>query len=273
MNYFDDIEFIHVVKRISNQNSSNLLNPKNWWGIGLMLGEGQVGKIVSDSHPPISLRMPFLYLVRPGDHSGWQVVNGASRENRWFIVSGPRAERMVTALSELLNGSSPAIYLERYTELVMIHQQMLELYQHQMPSQSYLLAICAEEFVGMIYKLKNLKERKFPVYRLISKISEQIFRQPESSFDFKKIARDNHFSYDYFRRCFQKYTGQTMRTFLLQKRLDHALNLLHNSSMRIKEVSDLFGFPRQTDFARFVRRKTGFTPSEIRKQHHWEIEG
>ena len=271
MNYFDDIEFIHVGKRISNQNSSNLLTPKNWWGIGLMLGEGQVGKIVSDSHPPISLRMPFLYLVRPGDHSGWQVVNGASRENRWFIVSGPRAERMVTALSELLNGSSPAIYLERYTELVMIHQQMLELYQHQMPSQSYLLAICAEEFVGMIYKLKNLKERKVPVYRLISKISEQICRQPESRFDFKKIARDNHFSYDYFRRCFKKEFGKSPLEYLTFLRIAKAEELLVQDDFSgVENVAELCGFNDSFYFSTCFKKHVGISPLSYRKSKRTE---
>ena len=274
MNYFDDIEFVHVAKKICYQDSINQLNPNNWWGIGMMLGSGFVRKIVSDTLPPIILKMPFLYLVRPGDHSGWlHGVKGSPRENRWFIASGPRAERMVTALSELLNGNSPAIYLERYTELIVIHKRMQDLFEHNMPSQSYQMAMCAEEFVGTIYNLHNLKERKFPVYQVIGKITEQICCHPEQSFDFKEIAGENHLSYDYFRRCFQKYTGQTMRDFLLQKRLDHAMKLLHGSDMSIKEITDFCGFPRQAEFARFIKKKTGFTPSEIRRQPFWESGG
>lgn len=271
MNYFDDISFIHVAKRITSADSLDHL--VNSWGIGLMLGNGLVKKIVSDSLPPISLKMPFLYLIRPGDHSGWQSVNGATRENRWFVAAGPRAERMVTALSELLTPGNPSIRLERYTELIMIHQQMLELFQKNIPSRAYQMAMCAEKFAGTIYNLQELKEKKFPVYSLIGEIAEQICLHPEQTVDFKKTARKNHLSYDYFRRCFQKYTGQVMRNFQLQKRLDMALDLLHNSNMSIKEISDLFEFSCQNDFARFIRRKTGFTPSEIRKQHHWEIEG
>jgi len=179
----------------------------------------------------------------------------------------------VTALSELLNGNSPAMYLERYTELIVIHDRMLKLFEHNIPSQAYQMAICAEEFAGMIYNLLNLKERKFPVYQTIEKIAEQICSHPEQNFDFRAIAGKNHFSYDYFRRCFQKYTGQSMRDFLLQKRLDHALKLLHSPDMSIKEITDLCGFPRQAEFARFIKKRTGLTPSEIRKQPFWESGG
>ena len=270
MNYFDDIEFIHVAKKICLQNSRDGLMPDNWWSIGLMLGSGFARKIISDTMPPIHLKMPFLYLGRPGDHTGWQNVNGKPRENRWFIMTGSRAERMVTALSELLNGESPAIYLDRYTELIVIHDRMLKLFEHNIPSQFYQLAMCAEEFAGTIYNLRNMKERSFPVYQVIKEIAEQICDHPDQSFDFKKIAKKNHLSYDYFRRCFQKFTGLPMRDFQQQKKLDHALKDLHNSSMSIKEISDFCGFPRQAEFARFIKKRTGLTPSEIQKQPIWD---
>ena len=273
MNYFDDIEFVHVAKKISSRNSSNALNPDNLWGIGLMLGSGSIRKTISDTLPPVVLKMPFLYLVRPGDYRGWLAVNAIPRENRWFIAAGPRAERMVTALSALLNRNSPAIYLERYTELILIHDRMMNLFEHNIPSQSYQLAMCAEEFVGTIYKLQNMKDRNFPVYQVIGEIIDQICSHPERTFDFKEISRKNHLSYDYFRRCFQKYTGQSMRNFILQKKLDHALKFLHNSNMSIKEITDSCGFPRQAEFARFIKKRTGLTPSEIRKQPIWDYEG
>ena len=47
MNYFDDISFIHVAKRITSADSLNHL--VNSWGIGLMLGNGLVKKIVAVS--------------------------------------------------------------------------------------------------------------------------------------------------------------------------------------------------------------------------------
>ncbi|MBO4630782.1 MAG: AraC family transcriptional regulator [Lentisphaeria bacterium] len=51
------------------------------------------------------------------------------------------------------------------------------------------------------------------------------------------------------------------------------MKLLYSSNMSIKEITDMCGFPRQAEFARFIKKRTGLTPSKIREQPFWENEG
>ena len=265
MNYFEDITFIHVAEGRSSVDSLDTIVSE--YGFGIMTGNGYIRR--PGRWKDYLLKMPFLYLVRPGDHSGWKTVGGAERHNRWFVADGPRAERMYLALSEFLKDDGPAIYLDNYQDLIVIHQRMLHLFQCGVPARWYQLARHAEEFIATVYDLLNFKNKDLPIFQYISKIVEQISLHPEMNYDFRCMAKENHVSYDYFRHCFKSYAGQTMRDFLLEKRLAHALGLLRESAESIKEITDRCGFPRQAEFARFIKLRTGLTPSQIRKQSGW----
>ena len=263
MNYFDDINFIHVAEAESNRDSSCNHVGKEW-AFGIMTGNGCVCK--SAPTPRIPLQMPFLYLLQPGDMTGWQSINGATRHNFWFVVRGERAARIYRALAQYKEEGTPVIHLDSYQELILILQRMKHLYQCSIPSSSYQLARCAEEFVAAIYDQLNMKGKDLPIFRYISNLVEKLSLHPEYSCDFYRMAKENHVSYDYFRRCFKEYTGLTIREFMNRKRLEYALRLLENSSgSSIKEITDQCGFPRQAEFARFIKLHTGMTPSEIRK--------
>ena len=270
MNYFDDIDFIHVAEKSTARNSGNDFTVSDGrWGIGMLLGTGYVRKKIHGSPSPILLKMPFLYLVHPGDYSNWYSVDGAVRDNRWFIARGARAERMVRAMDVFLKNGSPAIYLDNFQELIRIHKRLMHLFQCNVPARQYLLGVCAEEFIGAIYHQISARNRKSPVFQFIAEVVEEISLNPGLRRDFRRMAAESHVSYDYFRSCFQKYTGLSMRDFILQKRLEQAVELLNNSNQSIKEITYLCGFPRQAEFARFIKKKTGLTPSLLRRQAMW----
>ena len=129
-----------------------------------MLGNGSV-KADSVSGEQKILKMPFLYLIQPSlGGSFWSVVNGAERDNRWFIMQGPRAERIVKSVEQAFDRKNGKfIYLKSYQELIAIHQKMLHIFQRGIPSQQYLLAVCLEEFVGAICSAMTVSRQNSPV--------------------------------------------------------------------------------------------------------------
>ena len=268
MNYFDDIRFLSVDRVVSRRNGKGI-SPHNYWGVGLMQGEGEVKAISSDGREK-RCKMPFLYLIRPSSGGGgaWGVVDGAERDNRWVIVQGPRAERMINSLVQLCPGGpgSTCIYLKSYRELISIHQRMLYLFQRNIPSKSYRLAVCLEEFAGAVYDALAVTRQSSPAFHFAEQVAEMISADPGAVYDFGELARKRHISGDHFRRCFQEYAGKPVYEFLLEKRLALAENLLRGSTDSIKEISERCGFPRQAEFARFIKHRTGITPSELRKR-------
>jgi len=263
INYFDDLEVKSVSLAKSRVNGSTY-SVKDFYGLGLILGNGSVKRF--ESGKEYHLAMPFLYLIYPGINGSWGVLDGVERENRWFILSGARAERIVNSLKTNRTSDCPTIRLYDARELVEIHQKMLRLYRCSTPSTAYRLAVCVEEFVGTFYD--TLMEAKWDtqVARLISKTISEIAANPGAMYNFADLARRNNISYDHFRRCFQKYTGKPIHAFLLQKRQDLAVSLLQESRDNIKEISFRCGFQLQSDFARFIKSRTGMTPSELRQR-------
>ena len=142
---------------------------------------------------------------------------------------------------------------------------MLRLYRYGVPSKSYRLAVCVEEFMGAFYDALKDTRRDTPVARLIMETVSAIGSDPGASYDFADLARRNNISHDHFRRCFQEYAGKPIHEFLLQKRQELGVSLLRESGESIKEISFRCGFARQADFARFIKLRTGMTPSELRQ--------
>ncbi len=266
IDYFDDVVFRQVSRVVSRRDGAPSLRHE-FWGLGIMLGNGFV-KTSSVSGEQKILKMPFLYLIQPSQGgSFWGAVNGEERDNRWFIMQGSRAERIVKSMEKVLDRKSGKfIYLKSYQELIAIHQKMLHIFLRGIPSQHYQLAVCLEEFVGAICSAMTVTRQNSPVFDYVAKIAEIISADPGVAYDFPQLARDHRISFDHFRRCFHEYAGKPVYEFLLEKRLVLADSLLRESCCSIKEIAERCGFPRQAEFARFVKQRTGLTPSELRQK-------
>ncbi|MBQ7695087.1 MAG: helix-turn-helix domain-containing protein [Lentisphaeria bacterium] len=66
-------------------------------------------------------------------------------------------------------------------------------------------------------------------------------------------------------RHFRASFGCTPMEYLRRLRLRHAAELLLNSSLSVKEISDMSGFAAQAYFFRAFRRSYGVSPAEFRK--------
>jgi AraC-like DNA-binding protein len=64
---------------------------------------------------------------------------------------------------------------------------------------------------------------------------------------------------------FKRTTGKAPMTYLLERRMDRACELLSRSSLKIKEVSALAGYSSQPAFSNAFRRWTGRASGAYRK--------
>ena len=266
MNYFDDIKISFVGKAITEVNNKIPTEPHHYYGIGMMLGKEYACRLLVPGNIRKIIKMPFLYLIHPAMNGAWMTVNGNMRENRWFLCEGTRGIRMVESLIEYISDYSYTIPLKNFSELIAIHQKMYHLYQNPLPAKNHHLAACAENFMSAIYDALNITEIKTPIAQAISELIQDITDEPGLDYDFKKIAEDLKISYPHFRRCFAQYTQVSIHEFLLQKRYALAVSLLKNGTESVKEIMDRCGFHTSSDFSRFIKARSGTTPSELRKQ-------
>ena len=263
MNYFDDLKITSVLRAITCKDST-CIGPHPYYGLGIMNGKDYVKRIFPDS--TIVLKTPFVYLIAPSARSGWLTVGGSQRDNRWFIMEGSRAERLVASLMEIADQKTHTIALKNYSDLLVIHQKMLQLFHSVTLEENYKLAIYAERFAGAVYDAYSSTENQAPIYELINKVTHMITENPGKIFNFESLVNEYKISYYHFRRCFVEIMGVPLHEFVLQKRFVLAVSLLKSGTQSIKEIADACGFQNSSDFARFIKKRSNTTPSELRKK-------
>jgi len=66
---------------------------------------------------------------------------------------------------------------------------------------------------------------------------------------------------------FRRALGRSIREELSRLRLDQSLSLLRVTNSPMKQIGISVGFTDPANFTRFVRSRTGLTPSQFRKRH------
>ena len=67
------------------------------------------------------------------------------------------------------------------------------------------------------------------------------------------------------RRVDERYVGATTHNFVLSRRLQRA-EILLNGNTSLSEIALAVGFASQSHFTEAFRRRTGRTPSRVRRQ-------
>ena len=83
----------------------------------------------------------------------------------------------------------------------------------------------------------------------------------------EEIASRAGFSKFHFSRLFKQFTSTTFYTFLNQKRVAYAENLLIDPSLSITEIAYQSGFNSSSSFGRTFKAVKTYTPSDFRKMY------
>ena len=82
----------------------------------------------------------------------------------------------------------------------------------------------------------------------------------------EQMAEDLYVSPRQLQRIIRKNYGMSYRQKLAETRLQIAIDLLHNSDMSINQISEILGYSCSANFSAFLKRETGKTPSQVRKE-------
>ncbi len=78
------------------------------------------------------------------------------------------------------------------------------------------------------------------------------------------LARKMGVSRSHLTRCFRRELGQGIQAFARQRKIEQALELLHESELDIKSVAIECGLPDLQHFNKLIRRATGLSPRAIK---------
>ena len=77
------------------------------------------------------------------------------------------------------------------------------------------------------------------------------------------LARVAHISVNYLSALFKKEVGTCFKTFLVQYRINKAIDVLNEKNIPLRDVAELVGFNDYAQFSKMFKKVTGKTPSQI----------
>ncbi|MFD0671106.1 response regulator [Cohnella sp. GCM10027633] len=106
-------------------------------------------------------------------------------------------------------------------------------------------------------------------HHLIRRIAAYIEENLHENVTVKHLAELYHINASYLSVLFKKETGKTVSEFIQETRMNKAIELLQDPTIRIYEVAERVGFQTAAYFAYLFKKFTGRTPQEYR-DYHWQ---
>ncbi len=105
-----------------------------------------------------------------------------------------------------------------------------------------------------------------PDSRLVQEIREYLDQNYAKDMTLQHIAQRFFISRENVSRKFKQISGENLSDYLTALRIDKAKTLLHNTNLRLSQISELVGYEDEKYFSRVFKKATGQTPREYRKQ-------
>ena len=80
----------------------------------------------------------------------------------------------------------------------------------------------------------------------------------------ESLAASTNYSVSRFRELFKERAGVSPKTYILDKRIEYAKQLLSTTKLSSHEIWRLVGFTDYPQFNKFFKRKTGMNPKDFR---------
>lgn len=100
----------------------------------------------------------------------------------------------------------------------------------------------------------------------VEKAKDYILNNITQNVSVKEVSNYVHLSPEYFTKLFKKETGQNIKHYIMQVKIDHAKTLLSTPLLPISLVSLELGYTNFSHFTQMFKKYEGITPSEYRRK-------
>ena len=83
--------------------------------------------------------------------------------------------------------------------------------------------------------------------------------------DISRLAANVRLSHSRFHRAFKQFFGRPPRQFIIQRRIQRALELMRSTDLKLCDIAQACGFSDQPHFSRAFRKLMGYTPGMWRR--------
>ena len=198
--------------------------------------------------------------VMLGNISAAQKILHSILKNLKWEAAQQRAQFLVglfSSISEFLRDNNPALFQE--VQPFINYQSMLN-----MSTEEEVRSYCDRIFNKM--KMKEGAEAHTDMDSIIHRaklyINEHIFED----LSLEDVAEELFLSTAHLSRMFKKQTGESFLQYVTRKKMNKAVELLHDPQYKTYQIGELLGYKTSRYFSRLFHSFIGYYPSQYRKQ-------
>lgn len=117
------------------------------------------------------------------------------------------------------------------------------------------------DFIARVHKIREAPKLSLPIQSCQAYIQQHLGEK----LSMELLSRVSGYTPHYLAARFKEETGQSVKHYITEQKLEAARLLLKNSSLDMAEISERLNFTNPSYFSAIFKKRTGCTPSEYRE--------
>lgn len=243
------------------------------WKSGRVLQEFQLNYItegagiLENEEGKFPIRPGSMIITRPGKWHRYRPAPKTGWVENYIGLNGPMAEHFFQQF--IFADSPPVIQCGFREEIIDTFYKIFHLLRLEEPGFQQIASGLVVKLLGQlvaIEKQKNFSGKR--IEEVVRKIRFYMREHVEDNIHLPSLAQQHNIAYPYFRKMFKKYTGVPPHQYVLELKIMRAREMLLTTERSVKEISFALGFQSIYYFSRLFKRKTGNSPTSLRRSVH-----
>lgn len=210
-------------------------------------------------------------------HRGWKSEMAGLRVQLYQADGARRRELLEQFLQQISTDRIPAVDLLGKWFLDAFDLFALQAREQgaELPEQDALRARLAgsvslrevREILGQVSELcRETDEPHRPRSNNIRLAVEYLRKHYAEPLSLEQVAAQVYLNPDYFSRAFKEEMGLTFVNYLTDLRMQHSVQLLENTALRVQNIAQSVGYANVSYFSTLFKKKYGMSPYEYRRK-------
>lgn len=222
------------------------------------------GYFQSSQQRPVPIEAGTIIMLYPGQWHSYKPDEVTGWEEYWVGFNGLIIRDLID--KHYFNPANPLLKIGMHDQVLRIFQHIIDTVQNERPGYQPLACGAILHLLGAVhaYSRGQMDPDSGSEEALIQKAKMRMLSDINSPLCPKTIADDLNVGYDWFRKEFKARTGLAPKQYIIQLKIERAIQLLDNPSKSIKEVAYELSFESAFYFSTFFKKKMGVSPEGYR---------